>query len=159
MNALTRSLASILFLSCLGFGQSQPAAVTFVPFGPWPICQTDQSVPYLSNLFGAANYCSTLTKGSEPDLLSIKSSNPSTTDFLYIVTGVDSTGVTRTVTGHFTRKDNAAGYSSTIVNAGMTTARVTTVEYSYDPASGSFLMLQNNTGLYQYPSPASAPSK
>jgi len=131
------------------FGQSSQSTIAFVPFGPWPICATDHSVPFLSNVFGTANYCATLTKGSEPDLLSIKSSNPLTTDFLYIATGVDSTGMTKTVTGHFKRNDNSAGFSSALVNAGMTTALVTVVEYSYDPAAGSFVMLQNSTGRYQ----------
>lgn len=140
---------SIVLLAGAAFGQSSQPSVAFVPFGPWPICETDQSVPYLNSIFGAANYCATLTKGSEPDLLSIKSSNPSTTDFLYIVTGVDSTGLNKTVTGHLTRKDNAAGFSSAIVSAGMTTALVTVVEYSYDPTEGSFSMLQSSSGYYK----------
>jgi len=144
-----KCITSILFLSYVTFGQTVQPSVAFVPFGPWPICEKDQSVPYLSTLFGAANYCATVTKGSEPDLLSIRSSNASTTDFMYIVTGVDSTGISKTVTGHFARKDNAAGFSSTIVAAGMTTALVTTVEYSYHPDGGSFLMLENNTGQYR----------
>jgi hypothetical protein len=138
-----------MFLTGAAFGQSLQPTVAFVPFGPWPICETDQSVPYLTSIFGAANYCATLTKGSEPDLLSIKSSNLSTTDFLYIVTGVDSTGTNKTLTGHLTRKDNSAGYSSTIVVAGMITARVTVVEYSYDPTAGSFSMLQSSSGYYR----------
>ncbi len=144
-----KPFSSIVLLMCAAFGQSSGPTVTFVPFGPWPVCETDQSVPYLNNLFGAANYCATLTKGSEPDLLSIKSSNPSTSDFFYIVTGVDSTGTNKTVTGHLTRKDNSAGFSSTIVNAGMTAALVTVVEYSYDPTVGSFLLLQSGAGHYQ----------
>ena len=139
---------SILFLTAAAFGQSSQSTVAFIPFGPWPVCETDQSVPYLSSFFGSANYCSTLTKGSEPDLLSIKSLNPATTDFLYIVTGVDSTGANKTVTGHLKRNDNTAGYSSGIVNAGMTSALVTVVEYSYDPTAGSFAMLQSDSGYY-----------
>lgn len=142
-------LASILFLTGAVFGQSAQPAIAFAPFGPWPVCRTDQSIPFLRNMFGSANYCATLVKGSEPDLLSIKSSNPATTDFLYIATGVDSTGVSKTVTGHFKRDDNAAGFSSTIVAAGMTTALVTVVEYSYDPTAGSFVMLQNSVGYYK----------
>jgi len=43
---------------------------------------------------------------------------------------VDSTGVSKTITGHFKRKDNASGFSSAMVDAGMTTALVTTVEYT-----------------------------
>jgi hypothetical protein len=148
MSAFMKYLVAIPLLTGLTFGQTLQSPVAFVPFGPWPICQADQSVPYLNSLFGGANYCATFIKGTEPDLLSIKSSNPSTTDFLYIVTGVDTTGAGKTVTGHFARHDNTAGFSSTIVIAGMTTAIVTIVEYSYDPYSGSFLMLQNNTGLY-----------
>jgi hypothetical protein len=155
MNTFTRCFAAMLILSYAVSGQSSQPTVAFVPFGPWPLCGTEQSIPYLGSLFGGANYCATLTKGSEPDLLSIKASNPLTTDFLYIVTGIDSTGISRTVTGHFIRKDNSAGFSSTIVAAGMTTALVTTVEYAYNPDVGSFLMLQSNTGLYQYPSAAS----
>jgi hypothetical protein len=139
----------IVVLAGAAFSQSLQPSVTFVPFGPWPICETAQSVPYLNSIFGAANYCATLVKGSEPDLLSIKSSNPSTTDFLYIVTGVDSTGASKTVTGHLTRKDNSAGFSSALVGAGMTTARVTVVEYSYDPTEGSFIMLQSGSGYYK----------
>jgi hypothetical protein len=143
-------LASILCLTGVIVGQSLQATVTFVPFGPWPICKTAQSIPYLKNFFGSANYCVRLTSGSEPDLLSIKSSNPSTTDFVYTATGVDSAGASKTVTGHFARKDNSAGFSSTIVNAGLTTALVTWVEYSYDPAAGSFLMLQTSSAYYKY---------
>jgi hypothetical protein len=141
-----KTFLSILFLAS-AFGQSVPSMVAFVPFGPWPICQTD-GAGSLPIFFGNVNYCATLTRGSEPDLLSIKSSNPLTTDFLYILTGSDSTAVVKTVTGNFKRKDNAAGFSSTIVTAGMTSARVTIVEYSYDPAAGSFLMLQNSTHLF-----------
>src|ERR1035438_2708505 len=131
-------LASILCLTAVAIGQTPQPSIAFVPFGPWPICETDTAMGYLSALFGNANYCTTLTKGSEPDLLSIKSSNSSTTDFLYIVTGIDSTAVSKTVTGHFKRSDNAAGFSSTIITAGMTAARVTIVEYSYEQAEGSF---------------------
>src|SRR5579863_3010894 len=149
MSAFMKYLVAIPLLSGLTFGQTLQSPVAFVPFGPWPICQTDQSLPYLNNLFGSANYCATFIKGTEPDLLSIKSSNPSTTDFLYIVTGVDTTGAGKTVTGHVTRKDNSAGFSSAIVNAGMTTALVTVVEYSYDPTRGSFVMLQSSSGNYR----------
>ncbi len=142
--------ASMLCLASLSFAQVLPPAIAFVPFGPWPICETDEAVGYLPMFFGSANYCAALTKGSEPDLLSVKSSNASTTDFLYIVTGIDSTAVGKTVTGHFKRSDNAAGFSSTIVTAGMTSALVTVVEYSYDPSGGSFLMLENSTDLHRY---------
>jgi hypothetical protein len=141
--------ASILLVTGAAMGQSGQPAIAFVPLGPWPMCKTDQSIPFLRNIFGSANYCATLSKGSEPDLLSIKSSNPSTTDFLYIATGVDSTGIPKTVTGHLKRLDNSAGFSSTIVAAGMITALVTVVEYSYDETTGSFLMLQNSTGHYE----------
>lgn len=144
----------LLLLASFGWGQSTQPTVAFVPFGPWPVCESDGSVNYLSTIFGTANYCATLTKGSEPDLLSIKSATAATTDFLYIATGIDSTGAQKTVTGHLKRNDNASGFSSTIVNAGMKTALVTVVEYSYDPVSGSFSMLQNNTDLYKYPAVA-----
>jgi len=143
-----RFFVSIVFLAGAALAQSVQTAVAFAPFGPWPICETNQSVPYLNNIFSSANYCSALTKGSEPDLLSIKSANSSTTDFLYIVTGVDSTGTNKTLTGHLKRKDNSAGYSSCIVDAGMTVALVTVVEYSYDSNTGTFLMLQNSSAYY-----------
>jgi hypothetical protein len=144
-----KALVLLLSLSSAVFGQSLEAKLAFAPFGPWQFCGTNQTIPYLSSMFGSANYCSTLTKGSEPDLLSINSLNPLTTDFLYIATGVDSTGVSKTVTGHFKRNDNSAGYSSCIVDAGMTTALVTVVEYSYEPATGSFVTLQTGSGHYQ----------
>lgn len=133
-----RKLAALILLAAASaFSQNTPTVI-FTPFGPWITCEDDPGL-----VIGPLNPCAIVDiKGSEPDLLSVKAGSQSTNYFMYLISGTDTAGVSKTVTGVMKRKDNSAGFTSTIINAGFIKATVTVSEYNYNPDTGDLLFIQ-----------------
>lgn len=131
-------LAFCVLLPCvLASGQttSNPNVLIF-PYGVWQMCESG---------WGAKTpACDGFAPGSEQFLLLIKASQPQATEYLYTIVATMQDGSTRAVSGQLKRKDNNAGFTSTILYFGGVA-----ISFNSTIEEASVLAVQSETATFQ----------